>query len=118
MRRCIADLWEDRPDDPSTGSGRGLTHTVRQETRDLATTLIAFANADGGRLLIGIEDDGTVRAWIPSLTGSRSSGCCCGYCRGPQKYVLGPLEIDHIVPIAVMVRHQWVEAGWHPPENG
>lgn len=32
----------------------------RIHPRDLATTLIAFANADGGRLLIGVEDDGTV----------------------------------------------------------
>ncbi|MFQ6014347.1 MAG: ATP-binding protein [Anaerolineae bacterium] len=32
----------------------------RIHPRDLATTLIAFANADGGRLLVGIEDDGTV----------------------------------------------------------
>ena len=24
----------------------------------------------------------------------------CGYCHSPQKYVLGPLEIDHIIPQA------------------
>ena len=24
----------------------------------------------------------------------------CGYCQSAQKYVLGPLEIDHIVPVA------------------
>lgn len=33
--------------------------------RDLATTLIAFANADGGRLLIGVEDDGSVSGLDP-----------------------------------------------------
>lgn len=32
---------------------------------DLATTLVACANADGGRLLIGIEDDGTVSGLDP-----------------------------------------------------
>jgi ATP-dependent DNA helicase RecG len=37
----------------------------RIHPRDLATTLIAFANADGGRLLIGIEDDGTVSGLDP-----------------------------------------------------
>ncbi|MFB0535841.1 MAG: helix-turn-helix domain-containing protein, partial [Anaerolineae bacterium] len=37
----------------------------RIHPRDLATTLIAFANADGGRLLIGIEDDGTVSGVDP-----------------------------------------------------
>ena len=37
----------------------------RIHPRDLATTFIAFANADGGRLLIGIEDDGTVSGLDP-----------------------------------------------------
>jgi len=37
----------------------------RIHPRDLATTLVAFANADGGRLLIGIEDDGTVSGLDP-----------------------------------------------------
>lgn len=37
----------------------------RIHPRDLATTLIAFANADGGRLLIGVEDDGTVLGLDP-----------------------------------------------------
>lgn len=30
----------------------------------------------------------------------RDAGDRCGYCRSPQRYVLGPLEIDHIVPRA------------------
>jgi len=37
----------------------------RIHPRDLATTFIAFANADGGRLLIGVEDDGTVSGLDP-----------------------------------------------------
>ena len=28
------------------------------------------------------------------------AGDRCGYCHSPQKYVLGPLEIDHIIPQA------------------
>ncbi|MDH7485356.1 MAG: ATP-binding protein [Anaerolineae bacterium] len=39
--------------------------SARIHPRDLATTLIAFANADGGRLLVGIEDDGTVSGLDP-----------------------------------------------------
>jgi len=34
--------------------------SARIHPRDLANTLIAFANADGGRVLVGIEDDGTI----------------------------------------------------------
>ena len=36
-----------------------------------------------------------VRARVRALAGDR-----CGYCRSPQHYVLGLLEIDHIVPVA------------------
>lgn len=33
---------------------------VRSICRDIAEALVAFANADGGELLIGVEDDGTI----------------------------------------------------------
>lgn len=33
---------------------------------DIAETLVAFANADGGELLVGVEDDGTVTGVDPS----------------------------------------------------
>jgi len=31
-----------------------------QDTRDIAETLVSFANADGGELIVGMEDDGEV----------------------------------------------------------
>lgn len=37
-----------------------IPRDVREICRDVAETLVAFANADGGELLVGIEDDGTV----------------------------------------------------------
>ncbi len=42
----------------------------------------------------GVSDD--VRARIRARAGKR-----CGYCRSPQHLVLGPLEIDHVVPSAL-----------------
>lgn len=39
--------------------------SARIHPRDLATPLIAFANADGGRLLVGVEDDGVVTGLDP-----------------------------------------------------
>ena len=80
-----------------------------------------------------------VRVHIRAQSGDR-----CGYCRSHQRYVLGLLEIEHIIPtarggsdtevlgrtatgratvtalqlnnaIARMVRSAWVSAGWHPP---
>ena len=49
-----------RPRDPKT---------VR---RDIGETLVAFANADGGELLVGVEDDGTVTG-VPHDEVSRRS---------------------------------------------
>ena len=40
-----------------------------------------------------IPDD--VRARVRAQAGDR-----CGYCRSPQRYVLGVLEIEHIIPTA------------------
>jgi ATP-dependent DNA helicase RecG len=39
--------------------------SARIHPRDLATTLVAFANADGGRLWIGVEDNGTLTGLDP-----------------------------------------------------
>ncbi len=55
----------------------------------------------------------------------------CGYCLSPQRFVMGTLEVEHLVPrarggsdeealklnneLAVEVRRNWVLAGWHPP---
>lgn len=40
-------------------------------------------------------------AWIPHAVRERvrnSAGHRCGYCHAPQSLVLGPLEIEHIIP--------------------
>ncbi|MDP4827304.1 MAG: ATP-binding protein [Flavobacteriales bacterium] len=36
-----------------------------EDTRKIARTLVAFANTDGGRLLIGVKDNGTVCGVVP-----------------------------------------------------
>lgn len=46
--------------------------------RDVAETLAAMANADGGELVIGMEDDG---ARFPVSRMRRTSYACCWACR-------------------------------------
>lgn len=41
-------------------SGKAKRRAARDVARDIAETLAAMANADGGALVVGIEDDGTV----------------------------------------------------------
>lgn len=45
-------------DGPRNGAPR--RRDVRSICRDIAEVLVAFANADGGELLVGVEDDGEV----------------------------------------------------------
>lgn len=41
------------------------------ENRALAKELVAFANLQGGRVLLGVDDDGSVVGiWIASKSGS------------------------------------------------
>ena len=42
------------------GPGGEKPREVKQISKDIGETLVAFANADGGELLIGVEDDGKV----------------------------------------------------------
>ena len=42
------------------GRDRKRRRKVSLVARDIGETLVAFANADGGTLLVGVEDDGTV----------------------------------------------------------
>ena len=42
------------------GSGRNRRRKVSLVARDIGETLVAFANADGGTLVVGAEDDGSI----------------------------------------------------------
>ena len=42
------------------GPERKRRRKVALVARDIGETLVAFANADGGTLIVGAEDDGTV----------------------------------------------------------
>lgn len=45
--------------------GKKVPRDIKAICRDIGETLVAFANADGGELLIGVEDDGTVTGIDP-----------------------------------------------------
>lgn len=40
--------------------GKKVPRSIRSISEDVGRTLVAFANADGGELLVGVEDDGSV----------------------------------------------------------
>ena len=71
----------------------------RIHPHDLATTLIAFANADGGRLLIGIEDDGTLHGGTGLWGGPhlpRDGGCRRASWTSPDEKCIYGKKLAHI----------------------
>src|SRR5579859_1923032 len=54
--REFKSAYEGRP-------GEKTQRQVKDVCIDIAETLVAFANADGGELLIGVEDDGTITSF-------------------------------------------------------
>jgi ATP-dependent DNA helicase RecG len=47
--------------------GKTTPRPVKEALRDVAEALVAMANADGGTVVLGIEDDGTVSG-VPPIT--------------------------------------------------
>ena len=52
--------------------------SARIDAKTLAIHLIAFANADGGIIAVGVEDDGTITGIVRRLT---SASPPCGWKR-------------------------------------
>jgi predicted HTH transcriptional regulator len=46
-------------------SGESQPRPAKNVLQDIAATLVAMANADGGTIVVGVEDDGTVTG-VPS----------------------------------------------------
>src|SRR5258708_19987114 len=44
--------------------GNKQSRDPKSVSKDIAETLAAFANADGGELLVGVEDDGKVTGFL------------------------------------------------------
>jgi hypothetical protein len=51
--REFKSAYEGRP-------GAKVKRSVRSISKDIGEALVAFVNADGGELIIGVEDDGTL----------------------------------------------------------
>ena len=62
--------------------GKKTPREIKEVCNDIAKTLVAFANADGGELFIGIEDNNTVTG-LPYSDDNNS-----GILKAPDNYVL------------------------------
>lgn len=79
---------------------------IRIHPRDFAEILIAFANADGGWALVGIEDDGTVSGVDPEADRDKINGLLLAardYCQPPVSISYGfvPYGNKHVLAVDV-----------------
>lgn len=74
--------------------------SIKSLLKDVSETLVAFANADGGELLLGIEDDGSVTG-VPG-DGAKMTQILSSY----SQYVMSSTPIP--APKAMQVHHRGV----------
>ncbi len=60
--------------------GQDFKHSIGSSAK-IAISLCAFANGDGGRLLVGVKDNGTVRGCDPEEEKHMIEGAAQMYCR-------------------------------------
>jgi predicted HTH transcriptional regulator len=57
-----------------------------EDQRKIARTLVAFANTDGGRLLIGVKDNGKISGVNPEEEFHMIQGAAQMYCKPPLEF--------------------------------
>ncbi|MEJ5264325.1 MAG: ATP-binding protein [Bacteroidales bacterium] len=72
------------------------------DARKIAKTLVAFANTDGGRLLIGVKDNGTI-AGVRSEEEIYMIETASLYCKPPVMYKINKWQVDGKIVIEVEV---------------
>lgn len=90
--------------------GEKIPREIREVFYDIAKTLVAFANADGGELFVGIEDDNTV-------TGLRyKEEIIAAILKAPENYVLK----DTPVPLkrATIIDYNGLKVAYFSVEKG
>jgi predicted HTH transcriptional regulator len=69
----------------------------------IAKTLVAFANTDGGRLLIGVKDNGNIVGVESEEEIYMIELAADSYCSPPVKVEMNPIEVDGKVILEVVV---------------
>jgi len=70
----------------------------------LAETLVAFANAEGGVVLVGVEDDGMVTGFSPTTDNlDRLLNAARNTCHPSVEATLIPVEIDGATVVAMKI---------------
>ena len=87
----------------SKGPGPTLEYIPQADNEHLAETLVAFANADGGTVLLGVGPDGTVRGDLLSEEIENALRLALVACRPPVRTEWEQMETPQGVVVAIRV---------------
>jgi predicted HTH transcriptional regulator len=73
------------------------------DARKIARTLVAFANTDGGRLLIGVKDNGAIAGVRSEEEVFMLEAAAGMYCRPPVEFTTKEWQIDKKIVLEVII---------------
>lgn len=86
------------------GEGQQLDFKFRvDDKRKIARTLVAFANTDGGKLLIGVKDNGKVKGINPEEEFYMIEGAAHAYCQPEVSFESKVWEEGHHLVLEIDV---------------
>ena len=78
-------------------------HVITSQSK-IARTLSAFANTDGGRLWIGVKDNGRIKGIEPNEELHMIQGASETYCQPPVPFEYFVHEYDNLIVLEVVVK--------------
>ena len=88
------------------------------DSKKIARSLVAFANTDGGRLLVGVKDNGAIAGVRSDEEIHMIEAAADMYCRPPVKYVTEEWEINGKTVLEVIIPKDEKEKHKAPDSQG
>lgn len=102
----------------SAGEGQQLDFKFRiDDQKKIARTLAAFANADGGTLLIGVKDSGKIAGCNPEEEYYMIEGAASVFCQPPVPFASNIIQEGHYLVMEIVVPRSEMKHK-APDENG
>ena len=103
----------------SRGESINLDFKFRiDDQKKIARTLCAFANTEGGKLLIGVKDNGKITGIEPSEEFHMIQGAAEMFCRPPVKFESRIWQEDHKLVMEIDVPKNEIVKHKAPDEHG
>lgn len=101
------------------GEGQQLDFKFEiSDSRKIARTLVAFANSDGGKLLVGVKDNGMIAGIRSDEEYFMVEGAASMYCRPEVKFSTSEWTIDGKLVLEITVEKSSLKPHYAPDKDG